>query len=78
MDDWQKIAAPGGGMGQLTACVNAGKARFRGISSHHPDVLLAAIPSGLCTLRSRDRSGFRPTPQRPSFTCFNPSQRRMQ
>ena len=48
MDDWQKIAAPGGGMEQLASSVKAGKARFRGISSHHPDVLLAAIPSGLC------------------------------
>jgi hypothetical protein len=28
--------------------VRAGKARFRGISCHHPEVLLAAIPSGLC------------------------------
>ncbi|MGD0059712.1 MAG: aldo/keto reductase [Verrucomicrobiia bacterium] len=50
MDDWQKIAAPNGGMEQLASCVKAGKVRFRGISSHHPDVLLAAIPSGLCDL----------------------------
>jgi aryl-alcohol dehydrogenase-like predicted oxidoreductase len=28
--------------------VGRGKARFRGISSHHPDVLREAIPSGLC------------------------------
>ena len=48
MDDWQKIAAPGGGIEQLASVMKAGKARFRGISSHHPDVLLAAIPSGLC------------------------------
>lgn len=47
-DDWQKIAAPGGGMEQLASSVKAGKACFRGISSHHPDVLLAAILSGLC------------------------------
>ncbi len=50
MDDWQKIVAPGSGMDQLASCIKAGKARFRGISSHHPDVLLAAIPSGLCDL----------------------------
>jgi aryl-alcohol dehydrogenase-like predicted oxidoreductase len=50
MDDWQKIAAPNGGMEQLASYVKAGKVRFRGISSHHPDVLLAAIPSGLCDL----------------------------
>jgi aryl-alcohol dehydrogenase-like predicted oxidoreductase len=50
MDDWRKIAAPGGGMEQLASCVSAGNVRFRGISSHHPDVLLAAIPSGLCDI----------------------------
>jgi aryl-alcohol dehydrogenase-like predicted oxidoreductase len=50
MDDWRKIAARGGGMEQLTPCVTAGKVRLRGISSHHPDVLLAAIPSGLCDI----------------------------
>src|SRR5579871_5730051 len=48
MDDWQKIAAPKGGMEQLSSCVKAGKVRCRGISSHHPDVLAAAIPSGFC------------------------------
>ena len=48
MDVWQKLAAPGGGMDQLQDCVDAGKTRFRGISSHSPDVLLAALHSGLC------------------------------
>ncbi len=48
MDDWEAIAAPGGGMEQLAALVQAGKVSFRGISSHHPDVLAAAINSGLC------------------------------
>ena len=38
LDDWQKIAATRGGMEQLASSVKAGKARFRGISSHHPDV----------------------------------------
>jgi aryl-alcohol dehydrogenase-like predicted oxidoreductase len=33
---------------ELRACVRAGKTRFVGISSHHPDVLSSAIPSGLC------------------------------
>jgi aryl-alcohol dehydrogenase-like predicted oxidoreductase len=33
---------------ELRACVRAGKTRFAGISSHHPDVLAHAIPSGLC------------------------------
>jgi 1-deoxyxylulose-5-phosphate synthase len=48
LDQWRALAAPGGGFEQLAACVRAGKARFRGISSHHPDVVLAAIASGLC------------------------------
>ncbi|MCE9669201.1 aldo/keto reductase [Myxococcus stipitatus] len=47
-DAWRRLAAPGGGMEQLGACVREGKARFRGISSHHPDVLVAALRSGLC------------------------------
>ena len=45
---WQRLAAPGGGMEELAECVRAGKTRFRGISSHHPDVLRAAVESGLC------------------------------
>jgi len=45
---WSRIAKPGGGMEQLAECVRAGKCRFRGLSSHHPDVLRAAIASGLC------------------------------
>ena len=35
-------------MEQLGRCVREGKARFRGISSHNPDVLRAALESGLC------------------------------
>lgn len=45
---WRRIAGPGGGMEQLAGCVKRGQARFRGISSHHPDVLVEAIESGLC------------------------------
>lgn len=45
---WEKLTAPGGGMDQLQDCVRAGKTRFRGISSHNPQVLLAALGSGLC------------------------------
>ncbi|MCL2641181.1 MAG: aldo/keto reductase [Phycisphaerales bacterium] len=48
MEAWQRITATGDGMDQLEKCIQAGKARFRGISSHSPDVLAAAIPSGLC------------------------------
>jgi aryl-alcohol dehydrogenase-like predicted oxidoreductase len=48
LDDWSRIAARGGGMDRLAECVRRGQARFRGISSHHPDVLLAALDSGTC------------------------------
>ena len=45
---WEQIAAPGGGMDQLQACIKAGKTRFKGISSHNPEVLRLALASGLC------------------------------
>lgn len=45
---WDRLAAPGGPFDELAECVGAGKVRFRGISCHHPQVLLRAIPSGLC------------------------------
>jgi len=48
LEVWEKLAAPGGGMDQLQDCVMAGKTRFRGISSHNPQVLLGALRSGLC------------------------------
>lgn len=48
MEIFQRLAAPGGGFEQLRACIAAGKARFGGISSHHPDVLDAALRAGLC------------------------------
>jgi predicted aldo/keto reductase-like oxidoreductase len=48
VEKWGRIADAGGAMEELAECVRAGKTRFRGISSHHPDVLVAAIPSGLC------------------------------
>lgn len=48
LEDWEVLAAPDGGFDQLAACVRAGKARWRGLSSHHPDVLVAAIRSGKC------------------------------
>lgn len=44
--DWERIAAVG--MEDLARCQTAGKVRFRGLSSHHPDVLRAALASGLC------------------------------
>jgi aryl-alcohol dehydrogenase-like predicted oxidoreductase len=48
LDGWRQIAVPGGAMEELAGCVRAGKCRFRGISSHHPDVLREAIGSGMC------------------------------
>lgn len=48
VEGWERAAAPGGGMAQLERCIQSGKVRFRGISSHNPDVLRLAITSGLC------------------------------
>lgn len=47
---FERLSQPGGGFEQLAACVKAGKVRFGGISSHHPDVLRAAIDAGLCDI----------------------------
>lgn len=48
MEGWQRAIAGGGAFEQLEKCRTAGKLRFCGISSHNPEVLAAAIPSGLC------------------------------
>lgn len=45
---WSQAAAPGGSMHRLGEVIRAGKCRFRGISSHNPEVLLQALRSGLC------------------------------
>jgi len=47
-EDWQRLAAPGGPMDELAEERRRGRVRFRGISSHHPDVLLAALDDGRC------------------------------
>jgi len=47
LEGWRTVI-DGGRMDELAACVQAGKARFRGISSHHPDVLREAIVCGCC------------------------------
>lgn len=44
------LLAHGGGFDQLGECVGRGQTRFRGISSHHPEVLRAAIEAGVCDL----------------------------
>ncbi|WP_242343323.1 aldo/keto reductase [Anaeromyxobacter terrae] len=45
---WRRAKAPGGAMAELAEEVARGRARFRGISSHHPDVLADALASGQC------------------------------
>ena len=40
---WTRAAAPGGGMAQLDDAIKAGKTRFKGISSHNPDVLAVLL-----------------------------------
>ena len=50
MATFRALLEPGAGFDQLAECVRAGKARFRGIASHHPDVLLAALAEGVCDL----------------------------
>ncbi len=50
MDLFEQLARPGGGFDQLAGCIQAGKARFGGISSHSPDVLRAAILAGRCDI----------------------------
>ncbi len=48
LSTWRALAAKGGAFDELGECVRAGRARFRGVSSHHPEVLREAIASGLC------------------------------
>jgi aryl-alcohol dehydrogenase-like predicted oxidoreductase len=48
MDVFDRLCHPGGGFTGLAKAALAGKCRFRGISSHHPDVLRAALTAGTC------------------------------
>lgn len=50
METFRRLSESGGGFDQLAQCIRAGKTRFRGISSHHPDVLIAAIEAGVCDI----------------------------
>jgi aryl-alcohol dehydrogenase-like predicted oxidoreductase len=45
---WKRLAARGGGMAELGEEIARGRARFRGISSHDPEVLDLALASALC------------------------------
>lgn len=48
--DLDRLLAPGCGFDQLANEVHKGRARFRGISSHHPDVLVKALHAGVCNV----------------------------
>jgi aryl-alcohol dehydrogenase-like predicted oxidoreductase len=45
---WRRLEARGGGMAEVGEEIARGRARFRGISSHHPEVLDLALASSLC------------------------------
>lgn len=45
---FDRLCHAGGGFDQLADAVRAGTTRFRGISSHNPDVLLTALAAGVC------------------------------
>lgn len=45
---FDQLSHPGGGFDQLADAVRAGHCRFRGVSSHNPDVLRAALDAGVC------------------------------
>jgi aryl-alcohol dehydrogenase-like predicted oxidoreductase len=47
-DGWKEIVTER--MDELDAQIRAGKCRFRGISSHNPDVMRDAVESGLCDI----------------------------
>jgi aryl-alcohol dehydrogenase-like predicted oxidoreductase len=47
---WEELVKPGGRFDELDQVVREGRARFRGISSHHPAVVRRAIESGRCDI----------------------------
>ena len=50
LETFRELARPGGGFEQLADCVRAGKTRFRGVSSHNPEVLREALDAALCDI----------------------------
>ena len=48
MDVFKRLCHTGGGFDHLADAVKCGKCRFRGISSHSPNVLVAALNAGVC------------------------------
>lgn len=47
---WNSLVTAGGRMDELDEQVRLGRASFGGVSSHHPDVVRAAILSGRCDI----------------------------
>lgn len=50
MEVFERLCKSGAGFEQLQWAIDKGLTRFRGISSHHPDVLRAAIIEDLCDI----------------------------
>lgn len=50
MDVFDRMCAPSAGFSQLADAVRSGKCRFRGVSSHNPDVLRAVLAARVCDL----------------------------
>jgi aryl-alcohol dehydrogenase-like predicted oxidoreductase len=50
LDVFHALMRPEGGFDQLKECVQRGRTRFGGISSHSPDVLRAALDAGVCDI----------------------------
>jgi aryl-alcohol dehydrogenase-like predicted oxidoreductase len=48
VEAWARAARRGGAMAELGEEIARGRARFRGVSSHHPEVLDLALASSLC------------------------------
>lgn len=48
LGDLDRLCARGGGFDQIEREQRRGRTRWRGISSHHPEVLAAAIERGVC------------------------------
>ena len=48
LDVFHALMQPAGGFAQLDQCVKRGLTRFRGLSSHNPHVLRAALDAGVC------------------------------
>ncbi|HEY6079923.1 MAG TPA: aldo/keto reductase [Polyangiaceae bacterium] len=49
-EQWDELSRAGGRFDELERVVASGKARFVGISAHHPEVLRRAIASGRCDI----------------------------